>query len=117
MSYVSGFVAAVPVANKQAFIDHAKVAAEIFKDHGALEITENWGVDVPDGAVTSFPMAVKCEPGEVVVLSWIKWPDRASSDQAMAAMMDDPRMDPETMAMPFDGQRMIFGGFETVFAA
>lgn len=117
MSYVSGFVAAVPVANKQAFIDHAKVAAEIFKDHGALEITENWGVDVPDGAVTSFPMAVKCEPGEVVVLSWIKWPDRASCDQAMAAMMDDSRMDPETMAMPFDGQRMIFGGFETVFAA
>jgi uncharacterized protein YbaA (DUF1428 family) len=117
MTFVSGLVAAVPAANKQAFIDHARIAAEIFKEHGALSVVENWGVDVPDGEVTSFPMAVKCKPDEVVVFSWITWPDKASCDKAMESMMSDPRMDPSKNPMPFDGQRMVFGGFETVFEA
>ena len=117
MTYVSGFTAAVPATNKQAFIDHARIAAEVFREHGALSVVENWGVDVPDGEVTSFPMAVKCKPDEVVVFSWITWPDKASCEKAMEAMMTDPRMSPDTNPMPFDGQRMIFGGFETVLEA
>jgi uncharacterized protein YbaA (DUF1428 family) len=110
-------VAAVPAANKQAFIDHAKKAAEVFREHGATQIVENWGVDVPDGEVTSFPMAVKKADDEVVVFSWIVWPDKASCDRAMQAMMEDPRMDPASNPMPFDGKRLIFGGFETVLEA
>ncbi|OLF74077.1 RNA signal recognition particle [Maricaulis sp. W15] len=114
MTYVSGLVAAVPNANKQAFIDHARIAAEIFREFGAIKIVENWGNDVPDGEVTSFPMAVKKADDETVVFSWIIWPDKAACDKAMQAMMEDPRMDPAKNPMPFDGKRMIFGGFDTV---
>ena len=117
MSYVSGMVAAVPTANRDAFIKHARIAADIFKEHGALQIVENWGVDVPDGEQTSFPMAVKKQDDETIVFSWIMWPDKASADAAMQAMMEDSRMDPAQNPMPFDGKRMIFGGFETVMEA
>ncbi|MEL7164244.1 MAG: DUF1428 domain-containing protein [Pseudomonadota bacterium] len=111
MPYTQGFLAAVPVANKDAFRAHALAAWAVFKDYGCLEVRENWGVDIEEGKVTSFPMAVKLEPDETVVLSWLLWPDRATCDAAWEKMMEDPRM--EAMGnMPFDGMRMMYGGFE-----
>ncbi len=115
MSYVDGFVAAVPKANKQAFIDHAKQAAEIFMDHGALKVVENWGDDVPEGEVTSFPMAVKKADDEDVVFSWIVWASKDAHAAGWEKIMADERMAPENMVMPFDGKRIIYGRFETVF--
>ena len=111
MTYVQGFLAAVPTANKEAFRQHALDAAEVFRKHGALEIKECWAEDVPDGEVTSFPMAVKLAPGEEVVFSWIIWPDKATHDACWENAM--PEM--EALAeMPFDGKRMIFGGFTPI---
>ena len=86
MTYVNGFVAAVPTANKQRFIEHARLAAEVFKEHGALQVMECWGEDVPEGETTSFPMAVRRGDDETVVFSWIVWPSKAASDAAMAAI-------------------------------
>jgi uncharacterized protein YbaA (DUF1428 family) len=117
MSYVDGFVAAVPTANREKFRKHAADAAAVFKEHGALKVVECWGDDVPDGKVTSFPMAVKCEPGETVVFSWIVWPSREVRDAGMAKVMADPRVQPEVNPMPFDGKRVIYGGFEVVVEA
>lgn len=114
MTYVDGFVAAVPNANKEKFIEHAKATSALFKEFGALKQVECWGDDVPDGKLTSFPLAVKKEPDESVVFSWIVWPSKKARDEAWAKMMDDERMKPENMAMPFDGKRIIFGGFEMV---
>jgi uncharacterized protein YbaA (DUF1428 family) len=117
MSYVDGFVAAVPTANREKFRKHAADAAAVFKEHGALKVVECWGDDVPDGKVTSFPMAVKCEPGETVVFSWIVWPSREARDAGMAKVMADPRVQAEVNPMPFDGQRLIYGGFEVLVEA
>ena len=114
MTYVDGFVLAVPTANKQAYIDHAKGAAAVFKEFGALSVIECWGDDVPKGEVTSFPMAVKCTPDETVVFSWITWPSKAVRDAGMEKVVTDPRMQPDVNPMPLDGKRMIFGGFEMV---
>ncbi len=113
MSYVDGFVAAVPTANKEAYRRHAAEASVIFRDHGALKMVDCWGDDVPDGKLTSFPMAVKKEEGETVVFSWVIWPDKATRDAGMAGLMADARMN--ALSMPFDGKRMIFGGFEVLF--
>lgn len=110
MTYVDGFVAAVPTANKEAYRKHAESAWPLFKGYGALKMVENWGVDVPDGEVTSLPMAVKLKPDETVVFSWVIWPDKATRDEAWAKMSAD--MDANMGDMPFDGKRMIFGGFE-----
>jgi uncharacterized protein YbaA (DUF1428 family) len=113
MSYVDGFVIAVPTANKEKYKSHAAATAVIFKEYGALKLVECWGDDVPDGVVTSFPMAVKCEPDETVCFAWIVWPSRAVRDEGMAKVMADPRT--TSMAeMPFDGKRMIYGGFEVI---
>ena len=117
MAYVDGFVAAVPTSHREAFVIHATVAAEVFIEHGALSVRECWGDDVPKGKVTSFPMAVQCREDETVVFSWIVWPDRATRDAGMSAAMSDPRLDPSANPMPFDGQRVIYGGFEMVFEA
>jgi uncharacterized protein YbaA (DUF1428 family) len=117
MTYVDGFVAAVPTANREAFRKHAADAAPVFKEHGALNVVECWGDDVPDGKLTSFPMAVKCEPGETVVFSWIVWPSRQVRDAGMAKVMADPRLQPDANPMPFDGKRAIFGGFEVLVEA
>ncbi len=117
MTYVDGFVAAVPTANREAFRKHAADAAPVFKEHGALKVVECWGDDVPDGKVTSFPMAVKCEPGETVVFSWIVWPSREVRDAGMAKVMADPRVQADANPMPFDGKRVIYGGFEVVVEA
>ena len=114
MTYIDGFVAAVPTANKDKFRKHAEDAAAVFKECGALKVTECWGDDVPQGKLTSFPLAVKCQEDETVVFSWIVWPSRAVRDQGMAKMMADPRMQPDTNPMPFDGKRVIFGGFEVL---
>src|SRR5262245_57826056 len=113
MSYVQGFLGAVPAANKETYRKHAALAAEIFKECGATRIVENWGVDVPDGKVTDFKKAVKAKPDEIVVFSWIEYPSKAIADAANEKMMKDPRMR-EIGEMPFDGQRMVFGGFATI---
>ena len=116
--YIDGFVIACPKGNRDKFIAHARNADTIFIEMGALRVIECWGDDVPEGQLTDFRMAVKAKPDEDVILSWIEWPDKATRDEAMARMMDpantDPRMDPEKNPMPFDGKRMIFGGFSPV---
>ena len=114
MTYVDGFVAAVPTANKQKFIDHAQKADSMFVEAGAIRVLECWGDDVPDGSVTDFRRAVKAEDDETVVFSWIEWPDKATRDEAMQKVMDDPRMQPDENPMPFDGKRLVYGGFSPV---
>ena len=117
MADVDGFVAAVPIANKEKFIAHAKEAAQLFKDYGALHVVENWGDNVPDGKLTSFPMAVKMEADETVVFSWIVWPSKQAHEEGWAKILADERMQPDNMQMPLDGKRVIFGQFETVLEA
>jgi len=112
MEYVDGFVAAVPNQNKEKYLKHARDAAVVFKEHGALRLVECWGDDVPDGEVTSFPLAVHCKDGESVVFSWIIWPSKEVRNAGMEKVMADPRMTEENNPMPFDGQRMIYGGFQ-----
>jgi uncharacterized protein YbaA (DUF1428 family) len=122
MTYIDGFVIACPEANKQKFIDHAATIDPIFLEMGALRVVECWGDDVKRGQHTDFFMAVKAEPDEAVQFSWIEWPDKATRDACFATMTKrmkepskaDPRMDPAKNPMPFDGKRMIFGGFETI---
>ena len=118
MSYIDGFVIAVPKANRQKFVDHANMADGMFIEMGALRVIECWGDDVPAGTTTDFRMAVKATDDEDVVFSWIEWPDKETRDKCYAVMMDpnnpDPRMDPAKNPMLFDGKRMIFGGFAPV---
>ena len=117
MPYIDGFVAAVPTANKAAYKKHAEDAAVVFKEHGALKLVECWGDDVPPGEVTSFPMAVKCRDDETVVFSWVLWPSREARNAGMEKAMTDRRLQPDVNPMPFDGKRMIFGGFEMIVDA
>ena len=114
MSYVDGFVAAVPTANRNAYLKHAEAAAAVFKEHGALTFVECWGDDVPEGKLTSFPMAVKRQPDETVVFSWVTWPSRRVRDEGMKKIMADSRVQPDVNPMPFDGKRLIYGGFEVI---
>jgi uncharacterized protein YbaA (DUF1428 family) len=116
MSYIDGFVLAVPTANKQKFIDHANEGDPIFMEYGATRVLECWGDDVPPGKQTDFQRAVQAKEDETVVFSWIEWPDKATRDAGMKKMMEDPRMDPAINPMPFDGKRMIFGGFAPIVA-
>ena len=117
MTYVDGFVAAVPTANRERYRKHAEAVAAMFKEHGALRVVECWGDDVPEGKVTSFPMAVKRKEDETVVFSWIAWPSRKARDEGMKKVMADSRMQPDKNPMPFDGQRLIYGGFEILVDA
>ena len=110
MTYIDGFVLAVPTANKQAFVDHASAAAPLFREFGATRLVENWGDDVPRGEVNDLYGAVQATDGETVLFSWIEWPDKVARDDGVAKMMTDPRM-ADMGEMPFDGQRMIMGGF------
>lgn len=112
MNYIDGFVAAVPTANREAYMKHAARFAELLREHGAIRLVECWGDDVPDGKLTSFPMAVQKKDDETVVFSWITWPSRAARDEGWAKAMADSRIKEETSAMPFDGKRMIHGGFQ-----
>ena len=113
MSYVDGFVIAVPTVNKQALIDHAGLFDPIFLEYGATRVLECWGDDVPHGKQTDFYRAVAAKDDEAVLFSWIEWPDKATRDAGMKQVMDDPRMGPDN-PMPFDGARMIYGGFAPV---
>ena len=117
MNYVDGFVAAVPTAKRETYQKHAETAAAAFKEHGALSVVECWGDDVPEGKLTSFSMAVKRQPDEAVVFSWITWPSRQLRDEAWKKVMADPREQPETNPAPFDGKRLIYGGFEVIVEA
>jgi uncharacterized protein YbaA (DUF1428 family) len=111
MSYIDGFVIPVPADKKEAYRDVAAKAAPIFKEYGATRIVECWGDEVPDGKVTDFKRAVKAEAGETVVFSWIVWPSKAARDEGNRKVMADPRMKMGD-DMPFDGRRLIYGGFE-----
>lgn len=114
MSYIEGFVTAVPAANKEAYRRHAVDAAPLFKSFSATRLVEAWGDDVPDGRLTDFKRAVKAEPDEVVVFSWLEYPSKQARETANARIMSDPRMKEMAATMPFDGKRMIFGGFAVV---
>lgn len=112
MKYIDGFVAAVPTNKQQEYLRHARDAADLFKAFGALDVVETWGDDVPDGKRTSFPLAVQRKPDETVVFSWVSWPSKQARDEGMKKFMEDPRV--QNMQMPFDGQRMIYGGFQVI---
>ena len=114
MNYIEGFVAAVPAANKEAYRKHAADAVSMFKEFGATRMVEAWGDDVPDGKLTDFKGAVKAKPDEVVVFSWFEYPNKEARDAANKKIMSDPRMKQMGANMPFDGQRMIFGGFAPI---
>ncbi len=117
MNYVDGFVVAVTTADREKYTRYAQEAAAVFKENGALQVVECWGDDVPEGKLTSFPLAVQRKPGETVVFSWIAWPSKQVRDQGMKKAMDDPRFDPERNPMPFDGKRLIYGGFQMIVNA
>ncbi|TYT25304.1 DUF1428 domain-containing protein [Luteimonas viscosa] len=114
MPYIDGFVLAVPTANREKFIEHARRFDPVFIEFGATRVIEGWGDDVPEGKVTDFRRAVQAKDDETVAFSWVEWPDKATRDAGMKKMMEDPRMDPAANPMPFDGKRMIFGGFDSV---
>lgn len=111
MKYVDGFVVAVPAANRQQYLDLATRAAQVFKEYGATRIVECWGDDVPAGKLTDFRTAVKAEEGETIVFSWIEYPSREVRDRVNQEVMKDPRLAGMEQQMPFDGKRMILGGF------
>ncbi len=113
MSYVDGYLIPVPSAKKAEYREVAARAAAIFKEHGALRVVECWAADVPDGKLTDFKRAVLAEPDERVVFSWIVWPSKEVRDAGHAKFMADARMRMD--GMPFDGKRMIFGGFDVLF--
>lgn len=114
MKYVDGFVVAVPAENKEAYIAMAAKAAPLFKEFGALRVVECWADDVPDGKLSDFRMAVKALDHEEVVFSWIEYPSKEVRDAANQKMMSDPRMKEFGESMPFDGKRMIYGGFAPI---
>lgn len=114
MSYIEGFVVPVPAGNKDAYREVCAQMAPIYKEYGAVRLIECWGDDIPDGQFTDFKRAVKAEPGENVVFSWIVWPSKEVRDEAQQKMMNDPRMQ-KTEEPPFDAKRMIWGGFRVLF--
>ena len=117
MGYVDGFVVAVPAANKDSYLKLAAKVAPLFREFGAIRVVECWGDDVPDGKVTDFRGAVKATEDEIVVFSWIEYPSKEVRDAAVQKMMSDPRMKEMGETMPFDGKRMIFGGFAPILDA
>jgi len=112
MAYVDGFVVPVPKDKLEAYKALAHKGGEIWMEHGALSYVECIADDVPYGEVTSFPRAVQATDDEVVIFSWVTYTDRASRDAVMAKVMADERMKADMASMPFDGKRMIFGGFQ-----
>ena len=113
MAFVDGVVIAVPTANRAAYIAHAELLAELFLASGASEVVDCWGADVPEGKLTSFPLAVKATADETVALSWITWPDKETRDSGWEKVIEGEKM----IEMPpglYDGKRMIYGGFEVV---
>ncbi|MBH5396979.1 DUF1428 family protein [Bradyrhizobium sp. CNPSo 4010] len=115
MPYVDGFILAVPKDKIEAYKTLATTACALWMEHGALDYVECIGDDVPYGELTSFPRAVMAKEDEVVVFAWIVYRDRESRDAITKKVMEDPRMKFE--GMPFDGKRMIYGGFTTLLRA
>jgi uncharacterized protein YbaA (DUF1428 family) len=113
MSYVDGFVLAVPKQNIETYKAMARMAGEVWKAHGALAYVECVGDDVPRGELTSFPRAVQAKDDEIVIFAWIVYESREQRDAINAKVMADPRLKGDMSNMPFDGKRMIYGGFET----
>ena len=114
MPYIDGFVTPVPTAKKEQYIAHTIKATEVLKEHGALKVVECWGHDVPEGKVTSFSMAVQRKEDETVVFSWMVWPSKEARDQGWEKIMKDPRMTDQANPLPFDGKRLIYGGFDMI---
>lgn len=114
MSYIDGFILAVPTTNRETFLDHARKGDSVFVKHGAIRVVECWGDEVPDGKVTDFKRAVQAKDGETVVFSWIEWPDKATRDAGMKKAMEDPDLSPANNPMPYDGKRLIYGGFAPI---
>jgi uncharacterized protein YbaA (DUF1428 family) len=114
MTYLEGFVQAVPTAKKEAYRKHATDALPLFKEFGATRMVEAWGDDVPKGKLTDFQGAVQAKDDETVVFSWMEYPDKATRDAATEKIRNDPRMKEMGANMPFDGKRMIFGGFQSI---
>jgi uncharacterized protein YbaA (DUF1428 family) len=114
VSYVDGFVVAVPTANKEKYRAHAEGALNLFKEIGATRMVEGWGDDVPRGKLNDLYGAVQAKEDETVLFSWIEYPDKATRDAAGQKLMSDPRME-QFGEMPFDGKRMIYAGFDTLF--
>ena len=117
MNYVDGYVIPVPTANRDTYRRIAEIAAAVFKENGALTVVECWGDDVPEGKLTSFPLAVQRKEDETVVFSWITWPSKSVRDEGMKRAMEDGRLQASMDPMPFDGKRMIFGGFQVIVSA
>ncbi|MBV9881720.1 MAG: DUF1428 domain-containing protein [Sphingomonadaceae bacterium] len=114
MTYVDGFVLAVPAENKEAFREHASQLQPLFRECGIARVVECWGDDVPDGKLTDFKGAVQAKEGEVVVFAWFEYPSREARDAATAKMRSDPRMGEHAPPAPFDAGRMILGGFASI---
>lgn len=117
MNYIDGFVIAVPTTNREAFIEHARKFDQLLIEHGALRVVECWGDSVPDGKVTDFRRAVQASAEESVAFSWVEWPDKETRNRVhsrMEEMMKSGEIDSGMTDMPFDGKRMIFGGFVPV---
>ena len=112
MTYIDGFIAAVPTKNKEVYIQHVKQAAKYLKEYGAIKLVECWGDDIKKGKITSFPKSVKCKDDETVVFSWVAWPSKKIRDKGMQEMFGDPEV--KEMSMPFDTSRLIYGGFEVI---
>jgi uncharacterized protein YbaA (DUF1428 family) len=115
MNYIDGLVLAVPTARQADYLRHAETAAAVFRKHGALQVVECWGDDVPEGKLTSFPLAVQRRDDETVVFAWITWPSKAARDEGMKKAMAD--LESGMQEMPFDGKRMIYGGFAVILDA
>ncbi len=113
MNYVDGFICPVSNDNKDAYTAHAKEMGGLFKEYGALTFVDCWGDDVPEGKLTSFTLAVKREESESVVFSWITWPSKAVRDAGWKKLMEDPRMNSGS-SPPFDGKRLMYGGFQVI---
>ena len=114
MSYVDGFVLAVPKKNLEAYKDIARTAGAVWMEYGALSYVECVGDDVPYGELTSFPRSVQATDDEVVIFSWITYESREQRDAINAKVMADTRLKNDPASMPFDGKRMIFGGFKSL---
>ena len=115
--YVDGFVLAVPTASKKTYCRYAADTAVVFKEHAALSLVECWGDDVPEGKLNSMHTAVLRKPDETVVFAWITWPDKATRDGGRKRVFNDPRSAGPRTNIPFDGARMIFGGFDVIVDA
>jgi uncharacterized protein YbaA (DUF1428 family) len=117
MTYVEGFLTAVPTVNKGKYVDHAKAAAVMLKEMGVTRFVETWGEDVPHGKTNDLYQAVAAKDDEAVLFSWFEYPDKATRDAASQKMMTDPRMADMMKDMPFDAGRMIYGGFTEINSA